>query len=109
MLILEMLVTIAAWWVGTAVDPLFWILALSAGLLRPASLRVIAAVVYATLRCAVIPHVLYGYLRLDWPLLVAAIAVEFWLIAWCVAHAPAVIAWFKTRNARRGAGAGGSG
>lgn len=108
MVILEMLVTIVAWWVGTATDPLFWILALSTGLLKPASLRVIAAVAYAAVRCAVLPF-LGGYLRLDWTLLVAAVAVEFWAIAWCVAHAHVVIAWWRTRNARRGAGVGGSG
>lgn len=112
MFILEMLVTIAAWWVGTAMDPLFWILALSAGLLQPASLRVIAAVAYALLRCVALPVLSDYVLRLDWPLLVVAVAVEFWAIAWCVAHAPAAIAWWrdrKTRNARRGAGVGGSG
>lgn len=96
MIVIEMLVSVLAFWVGTAVDPLFWLLCFIvtlATLERPV-LRVPAAIAFGVVRCLVLPGLLSGGVRPDWPLVVLAVAIEFWAVTWLMAHA---ILWQKRK------------
>lgn len=102
------LISVLGFWVGTAVDPLFWVIAIAVGmatLTRP-WIRIVAAVAFGFVRCLVLPGWLYGGIRPDGLLITLAVAFEFWAVAWLAAHA---ILWLKAKRAHREARPLGSG
>jgi hypothetical protein len=92
--VLEIVVTLAGYAVGSLFNPLLWLIAVAMGLSRLSHWGSAGGVIFALMFCCFIPLALLGPsgVFVDWPIRVAVVGLLFWAIV-------VITRWWSERKA----------